>query len=109
MTFTSILESHVALSKRRANSHAQLERVKNEANKESYLNDASLAVFCAGSLARLEAGEKSDLDLFVTANDDPKLRSRLFEYTLFGHLISINEKLEFPPLVTMVSILKFIF
>lgn len=39
-------------------------------NTDDGKKNRSLAVFCAGSLARNEAGDKSDLDLFITANDD---------------------------------------
>ncbi len=56
-----------------------------------------LAIFCAGSLARMEVGDKSDLDLFVTAGEDNYLRGRLFSITLFSELMSINKQLSFPP------------
>jgi len=45
----------------------------------------------------MEIGEKSDLDVFVTADESEALRSRLCEYTLFGQLINLNEELSLPP------------
>jgi predicted nucleotidyltransferase len=97
MTFLSMLNEHAALSKRRSNSLQRLELVGNKVKEEKFLDEPAITVFCAGSLARLEAGDKSDLDLFVTADGDGRLHSRLFEFTLFAHLIRINSDLKFPP------------
>lgn len=97
MSCISILNSHSALSIRRNNSLQRLAEVKVRASAEEFLNEPRITVFCAGSLARLEAGNKSDLDLFVTADGNGKLHSRLFEFTLFAHLIRLNEELGFPP------------
>lgn len=97
MSFRSVLDSHQALSLRREYSRARLASVKSEVEREKYFKELPVAVFCAGSLARLEAGEKSDLDLFVTADDNATLHSRLYEYTLFAHLIRLNEQMGFPP------------
>ncbi|WP_020183558.1 nucleotidyltransferase domain-containing protein [Methylotenera sp. 1P/1] len=97
MSFTKILESHSPLNKRRQCSLEKLDIVKKLANEDDTLKDDSLSIFCAGSLARLETGEKSDLDVFVLATKEEKLESRLFEYTLFSRLISLNEQLKFPP------------
>jgi len=44
----------------------------------------------------LEVGTKSDLDLFVIAEKDDSLRSRLCEYQLFAQLIGINDRLKLP-------------
>lgn len=96
MTYRAILNSHPALSKRRNNSLQKLDLVKNKIQDEQFINNPALTVFCAGSLARLETGEKSDLDLFVTADGNGELHSRLFEFTLFAHLIRINSELDFP-------------
>ena len=58
-----------------------------------------LAIFCAGSLARMESGTKSDLDLFVTAEGgySGELHKRLFQITLFSELMAINGRLDYPP------------
>ena len=44
----------------------------------------------------MEIGTRSDLDIFVTANTDTSLKSRLFQIGLFAELISTNEFLQFP-------------
>ena len=58
-----------------------------------------LAVFCAGSYARLEASDYSDIDLFFaygpTDVDRPDKRTR--EIRLFAALIEIAENMGFPP------------
>jgi hypothetical protein len=56
----------------------------------------AIVVFCAGSIARLEAGKHSDLDFFVIADREPALERHLFELTLFGELIAANAALGFP-------------
>jgi len=94
----TILENHQALSRRRERSQRELDRARTEFAACQYLQDLPLSVFCAGSLARAEIGEKSDLDIFVIADSSDRLQSRLCEYTLFAHLIRINnDVLGFPP------------
>lgn len=66
-------------------------------NTDDGKKNRSLAVFCAGSLARNEAGDKSDLDLFITANDDGGSFGRLFRFGLFWKLMELNRELEYPP------------
>lgn len=64
--------------------------------QSSFLSELPIAVFCAGSLARRELGSHSDLDVFVTADDDRRLRSRLCDYTLFAEVIQANRNLDLP-------------
>lgn len=97
MTCCEALQSHGALSARRAASEAQLQKVRKGFESAWTFGDKPVSVFCAGSLARLETGRNSDLDLFVTANETPELRSRLLEYTLFAELIGVNRTLGLPP------------
>ena len=62
------------------------------------ITDQPLAIFCAGSLARMEIGAKSDLDVFVTADavdESHKLRKRLFQLRLFSEMIAANDRLNF--------------
>ena len=90
------LQSHPGLASRRAESRARLADVRDAFKDCDTIRNRSLAVFCAGSLARMEAGAKSDLDLFVTTDEDGKPLGRLFEIELFSELMAINRKLEFP-------------
>lgn len=85
------------MQQRRRNSIKQLRRVLREFTRSEFLSQAPIAIFCAGSLARQEVGTKSDLDVFVTGDgSDPRLRSRLSEYTLFAELIDLNRRLHLP-------------
>ena len=58
-----------------------------------------LAIYATGSYARLEASEYSDLDLFfaVGAPDGAPTVTRIQERRLFGKLIEIAERMDFPP------------
>ena len=91
------LQSHAALAKRCQESRRRLDCVRDALNKSKIILSQPLAIFCAGSLARMESGKKSDLDLFVTAFGNDELRKRLFQITLFSELMAINERLGFPP------------
>ena len=83
------LHSHAALAERNRRSRARLDTVREALNESAIVRDNPLAIFCAGSLARMESGRKSDLDLFVTAeaDDHGEFRKRLFQITLFSELI----------------------
>lgn len=93
------LHSHAALAERNRRSRARLDPVREALNESAIVRDNPLAIFCAGSLARMESGKKSDLDLFVTADagGHGELRKRLFQITLFSELMAINQRLGFPP------------
>ena len=104
------LRSHTGLASRRTKSEKRLDGVRAAFGKfDTIINEISsntpdvreknrsLAVFCAGSLGRMEASDKSDLDLFVTANDDGQSCGHLFRIGLFSELMKINRKLNFPP------------
>ena len=94
------LHSHDALAERNRRSGARLDSVREALNESPMVRDNPLAIFCAGSLARMESGRKSDLDLFVTAeagDHHSELRRRLFQITLFSELMAINQRLGFPP------------
>lgn len=58
-----------------------------------------IAVFCAGSYARLEASEYSDIDVFFVYGHAERSRpdKRTREIKLFSHLIDTAESMGFPP------------
>lgn len=58
----------------------------------------NLVIFCAGSYAREEASEYSDIDLFFVYNGaaDTDLMPRTNEIKLFGTLIKIASEMNFP-------------
>lgn len=94
-----ILQSHGALGSRRQVSIDTLGKVRREFFTvtenlpEGY--GRSMAIFCAGSLAREELGNKSDLDLFFVAKESKEPYPPLVEYTLFGDVILKNRELKF--------------
>lgn len=93
----NLLRSHPSLRDRREASERQIRKATELFAQSTFLADLPLAIFCAGSLARREVGAKSDLDVFVTADDGvTKLRSKLSEYTLFAELIGLNKRLGLP-------------
>lgn len=100
--FLDLLREHRPLQERIANSKHKLLKIQHEAAKHTALDNQRLCVFAAGSLGRLESGEKSDFDVFMIsdANDDRDTNtpsvSRLEEYEVFAALIQINTTLGFP-------------
>ena len=83
---------HDGLTSRHRRSAEQRARVTQAFAASTFLAPLPVSVFCAGSLARQEMGNHSDLDVFVTADRDARLQSRLCEYTLFAEVININNK-----------------
>lgn len=91
------LETHSALQRRRVRSDDHLQSIRRTFAASEVLASLPVSVFCAGSLARREIGQNSDLDVFVTADKhEDGLRSRLSEFTLFGELIQLNRQLGLP-------------
>ena len=93
--FAKTLKQHLKLSRRSRHSIVLLGKVKDQiATKKSCLRD-DLCIYAAGSLARLETGRISDLDLFFIANSaDVNTRvSRLDQIDVFSNLIQVNETL----------------
>lgn len=94
------LATHEDLSQRQKNSQTKLDEVRRAfrdvaADLPSRFG-SSLAIFCAGSLARGELGSKSDLDLFFVAKESTESFPPLVRYTLFGKVIEKNGELGFP-------------
>jgi hypothetical protein len=98
--FTRMLRSHSALAKRKRNTANLVRRVRKALRKHSVLRSDNVTVFTAGSLGREEAGQRSDLDLFVlgrrSAASSKNRLGRLDEYEIFASLIEANRRLGFP-------------
>lgn len=93
-----VLQGHRGLATRRAYAEKRLAEVRAAfEERKVIIHNRRVAVFCVGSLARLEASAGSDLDLFVTASEGDRHLGRLFEIELFSELMTINKKLKFPP------------
>lgn len=90
---TDALQAHDGLALRRLRSEEQLQEAARAFAASPLLSDLPVSAFCAGSLARREAGTKSDMDVFVTAD---AAIGRLREFTLFAEMIAINKRLSLP-------------
>lgn len=99
--YQSILQQHDGLKSRKTKSEEKLVEIREEFTNDCYHEDfqksKSLSVFCGGSIARGEIGEKSDLDLFITTDDNSSTQlNYLGECIILADLININRKLKFP-------------
>ena len=95
MKCEEVLNNHSKLMTRSNETKRLVDKIRTEfeSNEEFKIRDLHLTVFCAGSLARKEAGKKSDWDVFIIA--DKKI-TRLKKLKLLSALININAKLKFP-------------
>ena len=96
-TCVEAFSRHPALATRYARSRERLQQVRAAFAECESVRDGPLAIFCAGSLARMDVGAKSDLDIFVTADHSDRVDRRLFKIRLFSELMATNERLGFPP------------
>jgi hypothetical protein len=96
--FSDLLLGHTQLQSRMSFSHQQLGRVREALSNRQACCRPELCIYAAGSLARLETGRASDMDLFFIAHRsdrDGKQRSisHLDEVRAFADLIALNEAL----------------
>jgi hypothetical protein len=96
--FTELLKKYKPLQDRVQESNRRLKALRELFDAESFFKEKSILVFSAGSLGRLDVGQKSDLDFFVIDGESKGQLSRLEQYQLFAHLIRFNEVLGYPPL-----------
>lgn len=89
-----------ALTERRDYARNRLEDLKVEVGHATVGVDLpGLAIFTVGSYGRQEASPHSDIDLFfIYDTKSPTESRRTNEYKLFGRLIDIVERMEFPDL-----------
>lgn len=79
---------------RQAYSLEKLSQLIVEINKIQNNSFKEICIYATGSFGRNEAGEKSDLDIFLISKEE-KI-SNIDSILLFSELIKINEKLGFP-------------
>lgn len=97
MAFSTMLQQHQKIQHRRKQSEARLAKAREAFGKDKILsNNSTLSVFAAGSLGRLDSGKKSDLDVFVTSNGEPRI-GRLEEIEILSSILHINESLGYEP------------
>lgn len=94
MTFQSILHDFTSLQKRVGGTAEKLGRIREKFDTDAQdIVKRRVTVFCAGSIARQDSGNKSDLDLFVIADE---AFNQLDELNFLARLISINKDLGYP-------------
>lgn len=96
MDYVKIVDHHEKLLVYMESSTSKLKQVREEFESAEFFQDVPITIFSAGSLARGEWGDTSDLDLFVVSESNERTKSRIFEIELFAELVRINNKLGFP-------------
>ncbi|GAB3121447.1 nucleotidyltransferase domain-containing protein [Novispirillum itersonii] len=94
------------ISKRKNYTESRIKALKSKLLNCNSLLDGKACVYATGSFGRLEAGPKSDLDLFIVGKSDPsRIRkdgikesqlSRLDEICIKAELIEATRSLNFP-------------
>lgn len=100
--FTHALTQHQRLQERAQFSRQLIEKIREKLSLTQSCSRPELCIYAAGSLARLETGKISDLDLFFIADRDSRGRdersiSHLDEIQVFSDLIRLNSELELQP------------
>lgn len=93
------MERPTILTDRATYSRVRLEELRNRlAGILATSGLADLSVFCAGSYARLEASEHSDIDLFFVYGTEEVVRKhkRTDELMMFASIIEIAKAMNFP-------------
>lgn len=88
------------LQERKSYSETKIAELKSRIEKLSSIKEyPGLTIVCAGSFARLEGSEYSDIDIFFFCNTPKKEIScpRTKELKIFGELIHLIEELDYPP------------
>lgn len=88
------------ISERQASSQKKIEQLKSSLSKSEALLKGKACVYLTGSFGRLEAGDHSDLDLFIVSKVKEDARnsmlSNLESIIVKAELITVAEKLKFP-------------
>ena len=89
--FFAALQAHTGLAARQRESERRLCALRDKTKEEfADWSGPSLNIFCAGSLARLEIGKMSDLDIFIVVGNGNK------DHSLFNKMIAVNDAIDFP-------------
>lgn len=97
MTFQAVLQNHQKSQARKDSSSKKLQAIRDAFAQKSPSATADVCIFAAGSLGRLDCGETSDLDVFVTSSGDRKI-GKLEEIELFATIVDVNRTLKYPDL-----------
>lgn len=93
MTANDQLASHVGFASRRSASEAKLNSIGGDLHGNPHVGKLVGTIFAAGSYGRLEAGPRSDLDLFVIENIERDNNLNALERVrLLSALTDINDR-----------------
>ena len=96
MSCIELLTNDAFYAGRRQFSLSRIAELKAEAKRSAILSDRKLSLFVAGSLGRLEMGEKSDIDFFPITLHKKYGESYLKTCQVVSELATLNEKFEGP-------------
>lgn len=92
-SYINTLNRHHAYEKRKVESTHRIKILKEELKGHPFIVGKNICIYIAGSIARNEYGEKSDIDLFIVSEERIK---KIEEYAIYAALIEINQKLGYP-------------
>jgi predicted nucleotidyltransferase len=93
MSYTEALNEHPEYIKRKERSSKLLDELKNRVKEIDAIGAGNVAIFVAGSLGRMEFGNKSDIDFFLISE---KRVSKLNNIEILGRLIDLNHRMGLP-------------
>ncbi|WP_162454939.1 hypothetical protein [Pseudoxanthomonas kalamensis] len=94
MSALELLSKHKGLSDRRAHSKVKLDELTTLLREDKHVRTFGGTIFSAGSYGRLEAGNKSDLDIFVVSREESY--TPLSNVRILGAIADINDQLSLP-------------
>jgi len=95
--YTSILDMHTGLTKRKVDAESRISKLKSAFGKNSPLfEEHNVCAYCAGSLGRGDVGQNSDLDLFFITTSPEKDQSHIGEIEMMSVVLKIGNELEYP-------------
>ncbi|MGH7239114.1 MAG: hypothetical protein ACREHG_03500 [Candidatus Saccharimonadales bacterium] len=97
--FSEILKAHSCLAVRHETSRNKVDALRGSFEQDVKLNTQTTTIYCAGSVAREEIGNKSDLDLFFVSEDQIECSDTNLAKELYAQASIHGEVHKFPRIV----------
>jgi predicted nucleotidyltransferase len=94
--YSERLIQHDSALARLSQSESRLLKIRADLRGRAVFESGNYSVYAVGSLARREAGSRSDFDVFVIADGHSSNVSQLDRYEVFAALIDANRALGYP-------------
>ncbi len=95
--YTSILDKHSDLNKRRNDTESRISKLKSAFGKSfPIFQEHKVCAYRAGSLGRGDVGHKSDLDLFFITTNNLEDQSHIGEIKMMSEVLKIGTELHYP-------------